>query len=174
MEQAIFKQSLWYMFFAAALATVLGIIMLGYPGGTVAMMSVAFWALQVIISVFILSYAITESVKMMKMGSRLTGVGYLLLGIAAMVLVWVFDVRLVYLIVAVFFVLTGMREVFSAFSLPGARYFLGLLGLLNIIVGAVILKSPVILPLLLAWYVLFWGVSRFFLALELRRICSES
>jgi hypothetical protein len=33
----------------------------------------------------------------------------------------------------------------------------------------IILMNPIVLPLLIAWYVLFWGISRLFLSFELKR-----
>ena len=169
MEMAM-KQSLRYMLFGAILAVVLGITMIAYPGGTMTMMAATFWMLQVIISVFILSAAISDAIKLSKAGRKGTAIAHLLLGLAAVILVWVFDVRVVYLICSLFFILTGISEILTAFSLPGARFFYALQGFLNIMVGAIMLQYPVMLPLLLAWYILFWGVSRIFLNLELRRI----
>jgi len=45
-----------------------------------------------------------------------------------------------------------------------------MLGVLNIIMAAVMFKYPLVLSVLLSWYILFWGVSRFFLALEIKRL----
>lgn len=33
-----------------------------------------------------------------------------------------------------------------------------------------VVRHPIVLPLLIAWYVLFWGISRLFLSIELRKV----
>ena len=92
--------------------------------------------------------------------------------ILATLLVWLFNVGFVYLIVSIFFVLVGISEIVGAFHLDYGRYFLLFLGLLNIFIGGLMIKYPEVLPFLIAWYVLFWGLSRLFLALEIRKMTS--
>ncbi len=167
------QQSLRYLFFAAILAIILGITMIAYPGGTVSLMAAAFWGLQVIVSSFILLAVIPDTLKLLKSDRKMLAITHLLLGLAAMALVWIFDVRLIYVIVACFFIFAGVTEIGNAFIIPAARYFLLLLGILNVVIGILLLEYPLMLPLLLAWYILFWGVSRFFLSLELRKFFSE-
>lgn len=162
-------QSYRQMIAAAVLAIVLGFIMLFYPGGTMALISVAFWALRLLISVFILTYTVSEAIRYFRAEIKTTGALYLIIGVLATTLVWVFDVSIVYMVVSFFFVLAGISEIFGAFHFTIGRYFLIFLGLVSILIGAIMLKNPVILPMLIAWYVLFWGVSRFFLALEIKR-----
>jgi uncharacterized membrane protein HdeD (DUF308 family) len=41
---------------------------------------------------------------------------------------------------------------------------------MNILIGTIMIQYPMILPLLIAWYVLFWGISRLLLAFELKRL----
>ena len=91
-------------------------------------------------------------------------------GLHRTILVWLFNVGFLYMIISIFFVVVGISEIFGAFYLDYGRFFLIFLGLINILVGALMLKHPMILPLLLAWYVLFWGISRLFLALEIRKM----
>ena len=158
------------MIIASVLALILGFVMLLYPGGTMALMGAAFTVLQAMISIFILAYAISEATRHFKGGSRGLGIASIAIGVGAVLLVWIFDVRIVWIIFALFCILAGLGEIFGAFSMHSARYFLFLLGLLNIMVGAIVLKYPLALPLLIAWYVLFWGISRLLLALEIRRI----
>ncbi len=162
-------QTYRHMIAAAVLAIILGFIMLFYPGGTTALISVAFWTLRLLISVFILTYTISEAIRYYRAEIKTTGTLYLIIGLLATALVWIFDVSLVYTIVAFFFVVAGISEIYSAFHFTVGRYFLIFLGLVSVLIGAVMLKNPVTLPLLIAWYVLFWGVSRFFAALEIKR-----
>jgi len=158
------------MIVAAILAVILGFVMLLYPGGTMALMTVAFTTLQALLSVFILAYAISEAVGYFKSGKKAAGVLAILVGLAATVLVWIFNVSIVYVVFALFCIIAGLSEVIGAFSFPAARGLLLLLGLINIMIGAIIFKHPVVLPLLIAWYVLFWGISRLLLGMELRRL----
>jgi uncharacterized membrane protein HdeD (DUF308 family) len=160
------------MVFASVLGIILGLIMLLYPGGTMALIQAAFWAFQAIISLIFLFYAVTEAVRYFKMGNTSSGVGYLIIGILAAVLVWLFDVGIIYIIAALFFIVSGIGEAVLGARMMIGRYFLILLGIINVFVGVVMLKYPVILPLLIAWYILFWGVSRLLLAFEFKRPAS--
>lgn len=166
------RVSVGYMVFASILAIVLGFVMLVYPGGTMALITTAFWMLQAIISFYIILYAVTEAARSFRANRKRYGFAYILCGLVAAVLVWVFNVSIVYIFIAAFFVLTGIGEILGARYFSAGKYFVAFLGFLNIVIGALILKNPVILPLLIAWYVLFWGISRLFLALEIRRIAS--
>jgi uncharacterized membrane protein HdeD (DUF308 family) len=167
------RQETFQMMFGSILAIALGILMLFYPGGTMALMAAAFWVIKLIISVFILSYTISEATRYFSAGRKTNGIVYLAIGIIATILVWLLNVGFVYLIVSIFFVLAGISEIFGAFYLAYGRYFLIFLGLLNILIGAIMIRHPMLLPLLIAWYVLFWGVSRLFLALEIRKMASQ-
>jgi len=168
----VFRPSFGSMIFAAIVAIVLGLVMLWYPGGIMALIAVTFWALQVMVSVFILSYTISEAVRYFKAGTVVGGVAYLLIGIAATLLVWFFKVDLIYFVVALFFIVSGLGDIVGGFKLAAGRYFFVFLGVMNIMIGIIILQYSVILPLLIAWYVLFWGISRLFLAFELKRMMS--
>jgi uncharacterized membrane protein HdeD (DUF308 family) len=166
----VFRPSLGSMFFAAIVAIILGLVMLWYPGGIMALIAVTFWALQVMISVFILSYMITEAVRYFRAGKVFGGIAYLIIGIAATLFVWFFKVNFFYLVVAVFFIVSGVSDIIGGFALAAGRYFFIFLGFMNIMIGIVMIQYPVILPLLIAWYVLFWGISRLLLAFELKRL----
>ena len=158
------------MIVAALLAIILGFVMLLYPGGTMMLMNVAFIWLQAILTAFILLYAIVEAVSYFKSGKAVGGVLALIVGLAAVLLIWIFNVGIIYVVFALFCILAGLLEVVDAFSFPAARGFLLLLGLINVMIGAIVLKHPVVLPLLIAWYILFWGVSRLLLGVELKRL----
>lgn len=166
----VLKPSWGYMIFAAIVAAILGVIMLLYPGGLMTLLAATFWAFQLFLSVFILLYTIMEAVKYFKAGSTGSGVVYLIIGALATVLVWLFDVGILYLIVALFFIISGIGEAVVGFKMFYGRYFMIFLGLVNVLLGVVMLRHPVILPLLIAWYAIFWGISRLFLALELRKL----
>jgi uncharacterized membrane protein HdeD (DUF308 family) len=159
-----------WMITASVLAIVVGMVMLLYPGGTMQLMSAAFTVLQAMLSIFVMAAAISEGIRCFRTGRKGTAVAALLVGLVATLLIWFFDVGIIYLIVAFFCVLAGLGEIVGAVSVPQARYFLWALGLMNIMVGVIILRYPVALSLLIAWYVLFWGVTRLMLSLELRRI----
>lgn len=164
------KVSSGSMIFASILALILGFVMLLYPGGTIVLMGAAFTVLQILVSAFILAYALSETVRYFKGGKKAAGLAVLIVGIAAALLVWLFDVRIVSYIIAAFFIIAGVGELFGGMGIPTARYFFVFLGLVNIMMGALILKYPLALPILIAWFVLFWGISRLCLALELRRV----
>ena len=168
----VFRPSFGYMIFAAIVTIILGLIMLWYPGGIMALIAVTFWALQVMVSVFILAYTISEAIRYFKAGTVAGGVAYLIIGIAATLLVWFLKVDFVYLIVAIFFIVSGLGDIIGGFKLTAGRYFFIFLGVMNIMIGIIMLEYPVILPLLVAWYVLFWGMSRLLLAFELKRVLS--
>lgn len=163
------KSSITYMIVSASVGIILGLIMLLYPTGTMAMMETAFIIFQIIVSIFIVYYTVSEAIAYFKLNHPVRGVIYILTGLVATVLIWVFNVSLIYFIIAFFLVLTGIGDIIGSSKLPRARYFLILLGIINILIAIVILKYPVILPLMIAWYVLFWGISRLFLAIELRK-----
>jgi uncharacterized membrane protein HdeD (DUF308 family) len=76
------------------------------------------------------------------------------------------------MIISFFFVLVGISEIFGAFYLDYGKFFMLFLGLLNILIGGLLLKHPMLLPILIAWYVLFWGFSRLFLAFEIRKMAT--
>ena len=158
-----------YSIFASVIAIILGLIMVLYPGGTMSLMSAALWVLQVIVSIFILAYTISEGLRYINAGSKKTGILYFIIGALATLLVWLFNIEIIIVIIALFFVFAGLSEIIGAFSLTSGRYFMIFLGLINLIVGIMIFRAPSMLPWLIAWYILFWGISRLFLALEMRR-----
>lgn len=172
MENLI-KHGTFQMMFGSIIAIILGFIMLFYPGGTMAIMAAAFWVIKLILSAFILSYTISEAMRYFTAGRKGNAFLYLTIGLLATVLVWLFNVGFIYMIVSIFFVMVGISEIVGAFHLDYGRYFLLFLGLLNILVGGLMIKYPELLPLLIAWYVLFWGLSRLFLALEIRKMASS-
>lgn len=168
--KGIVKTSVGYMMFTAIFGIVLGLVMLFYPGGTMALMSAAFIVFQIILSVFIIYYTLTEAIHYFKTHHLFAGIFYSLIGAVAFVFVWIFDVGVLFYIVAFFLVLTGLADIIGAFRLPAGKGFLILLGIINILIAIIIVRNPVILPLLIAWYVLFWGISRLFLSIELRNL----
>ena len=163
------KSSVTYMIVSSSVGFVLGLVMLLYPGGTMVLMEAAFVIFQTILSVFIIFYTVSEALHYFRLAHPVRGVIYILIGLAATIMVWFFNVNLIYFIIAFFLILTGLGDIIGSAKLPGARFFLILLGIINILIAIVILRYPVILPLMIAWYVLFWGISRLFLAFELRR-----
>lgn len=168
-----FKATAGYMTVTALLGIALGLLMIFYPGGTAALMNAAFRVFQFLLSAFILYYAFTESAVYFRVGYTGTGSIFFLLGVLGALLVWLFSVGIIYLIVGLFLILAGLAEIIGSFQVEGGSYFLTLLGLINIIVGILILSNPVMLPFLIAWFVLFWGISRLVFSLELRRLIRE-
>lgn len=164
------KSSITSLLWTSTLAIILGIVMLLYPGGTMALMSTAFAILQAGISIFILAHALQEALHGFRGGKRWAGIAALIIGVAAICIVWLFDIRTLMLIFAVFCVAAGAAEIIKAFCFPLVRNFLLLLGFINIMAGIIIIKYPIALPLLIAWYIFFWGLSHLFLALELKRL----
>jgi uncharacterized membrane protein HdeD (DUF308 family) len=168
--EGILKTSVSYMVLSAAIGVIIGLIMLFYPGGTMALMEAAFIIFQLLLTIFIGYYALTEALYYFKTDRILGGVLYALIGILAIIFIWVFNVSLVYFIIAFFLVLTGISDIVGGTKLPGGRHFLIFLGIVNILIAVIILMNPLVLPLLIAWYVLFWGISRLFLSFELKRL----
>lgn len=163
------KASLGYMSFSAVLTVILGLVMLFYPGGTIILMSGAYWVFQFILTFFILYYTLTETYNYFKADRAGAAFGYLLIGLLAALLVWLTDVRLVYYLAAFFLFLTGLTEIFAGSGEPDNGLLLILLGVVNILFGIMVLSNVFILPLLIAWYIIFWGISRLLFCYQLRR-----
>lgn len=159
-----------YFITTAIVAIVVGLIMLFYPGGTMKLIDAAFIIFQALITIFVIMFTISAAMSNFNHGAKATGVLSLVIGAIVVVLVWAFSVNVVYFVIAAFLILSGVAEIYAGFRLAAARYFLILLGIVNILVGVIIIRNPVVLPLLIAWYLLFWGISRFFLGLELRKV----
>jgi len=170
----ILKSTVGYMTCTALLGIFLGLVMIFYPGGTMLLISSAFWVFQLLISLFILYYALSESAHYFRSGSAGHGFLYLLIGMLAVIFVWLLDVSFVYFVVAFFLIIAGLGEIAGSINLPGGSMFLALLGIVNIIIAVLILANPIVLPMLIAWYVLFWGISRLLFSIELRRILELS
>ena len=161
--------SVKYFIVTAIVAIAVGFIMLFYPGGTMKLMDAAFIIFQALVTIFIIMFTISHAMNSFNHGARVSGVFNLIVGALAVVLVWVFSVNVIYFIIAAFLILSGAAEIAGGIRIPAARYFLIFLGVINILVGVIIIRHPVVLPLLIAWYLLFWGVSRLFLGLELKK-----
>lgn len=162
--------SVKYFIVTAIGAIIVGLIMLFYPGGTMKLMDAAFIIFQALITIFVIMFTISSAMSSFNHGARVSGAVSLIVGALAVVLVWAFSVNVVYFVIAAFLILSGVAEIFGGIRIPAARYFLILLGVINILVGVIIIRHPAVLPLLIAWYLLFWGISRLFLGLELRKI----
>lgn len=168
-----FSFNMRQMIATSILAIILGVVMLLYPGGMLALMAGAFWSVQVVLTFFIFVYVISEIVRNVKVGRPWLVVIPAILGALAIACIWLLDVKFVYVIVAFFFILAGINEIVGSFSAAYAKFSIFLLGAINIMIGAIVLKHAVILPFLIAWYVLFWGISRLMLALELRGLMKD-
>lgn len=168
--EGILKTSVSYMVLSAAIGIIIGLIMLLYPGGTMVLMEAAFIIFQLLLTIFIGYYALTEAFYYFKTDRILWGALYALIGILAIIFIWLFNVSLVYFIIALFLVLTGISDIVGGMKLPRGKNFLIFLGIVNILIAVIILINPVVLPLLIAWYVLFWGISRLFLSFELKKL----
>lgn len=166
----VVKAATGHMITAAVLGIALGTLMLLYPGGTVVLMASAFAVFKWLLSVFILCWALSEAATYFRERCTMTGIGCILLGIVAVVLLWSLGLGIVYVVVSAFMIISGMGEIFGSFHRAGGTFFLTLLGIIDIIVGILVVTNPLILPFLVAWYVLFWGISRLMLALELKRL----
>ena len=165
----VLKASTGYMTLSGLLGILLGLIMLFFPGGTLILMESAFWVFQLFLSIFILYYALTEAAHYLKAKRAGTGIGYILIGILATIFIWLFNVGILYFIIAFFLILAGIGEIIGAFRAGGAGPMFFLLGLVNIFFGILIMTNIFVLPIIIAWYVIFWGISRFLFSLELRK-----
>lgn len=163
------KTSVGYMLVTSLVGIVLGLVMLLYPGGTMSLMRAGFWVFQVILTIFILYYTLSEAVHFFRSQHTFRAVTYVAIGAIFTALIWILDVSLIYYAVAFFLGVIGVTELIGAFYVPVGKFFLALLGMIDLMVGIIILLNPVILAYLIAWYVLFWGVSRLLLSLELRK-----
>lgn len=167
------KFSSGWMIFTSILGIVLGLVMLFYPGGTMTLMKAGFKIFQILLSIFIVYYAISHAIQHFKAEQVWNAVAFLLLGAIFTALIWWMDVRFLYYVIAFFLFVTGISSLIGAWTMPTGKFFLALLGLIDILFGVVIIRYPVVLALIIAWYVLFYGVSRLLLALELRKALSH-
>jgi uncharacterized membrane protein HdeD (DUF308 family) len=167
------QRSVKWMFVTAVLGLILGLVMLFYPGGTMSLMRTGFRVFQVIISGLVFYFCLTEAVPSFREGNTARGAVFILLAIVAMILIWVLKVSLIYYVLAFFLAVFGLTEIIGAFRAPQSKFFLALLGIIDLLVAVIIVLNPVILAYLVAWYVLFWGLSRLFLALEFRKVLRE-
>lgn len=165
--------SMRYMVLTAVLAMILGLIMLFFPGGTMALMQAAFFIFQILLSVFVIGYTTSEAFHYIKTGSKLSGAVFLVAGILTVILVWLFSVKVIYVFIAFLLFLIGIADIIAGIHMYLVRYFWVFLGIINILISIAILSYPVILPLIIAWYVLWWGLSRLFLVLEIKRTMSD-
>jgi len=154
------KRSVKWMFFTAALGMILGLVMLFYPGGTMTLMQTGFRVFQIILTGIVLYFCLTEAVPSFKTGHTARGVAFLLVATIVIGLIWFIKVSLIYYVLAFFLALFGVLEIIGAFQIPQGRFLLALLGIIDLILAVVIIRHPVILAYLIAWYVLFWGFSR--------------
>jgi uncharacterized membrane protein HdeD (DUF308 family) len=101
------------------------------------------------------------------------GVGFLVLGIAALVFPYLFTLAATFF-VGWIFLISGIGAVFTSFSIRGTGPFFGalLLGLLSVAAGAFLLFRPGVGALMLTMTVgilfMFQGASELFVALEAR------
>lgn len=163
------KTSIRYMLVTSLVGILLGLVMLFYPGGTMTLMKTGFKIFQGILTIFVLYYTISEAIHYLKGGQMVRGIGYILLGVLFTALIWLIDVKWIFYVVAFFLTVIGIGEIVGAFQIPVGKFFLGLLGIVDLMVALIIVLNPLVLAILIAWYVLFWGVSRLFLSLELRK-----
>lgn len=166
--------SMRQMVFTSIVAIILGTVMLAYPAGTLALVSGAFWSIQLALTIFIIIYAISEVVRNSKAGHPWAIIFPIVFGLLAIGFIWLFDIGFIYFVIACFFILSGFVEIVGSFMTIFGRFFIFLLGIINVMIGAIIIKHPLILPLLIAWYILFWGISRLLLALELQRLTKNA
>lgn len=168
----ILRTTVGSMVATAVVGIVLGLILLLFPLGTTVLLGLTLELAQVFLSVFILYYAASESAQYFKSSRAWAGIGYAVAGVLAILFVWLFHVSVIYWVVACFLVLAGLGEIVGAFQVYRGSFFLAALGFLNVLVGLAIVRHPGILNLIIAWYILFWGISRLALALELRKLAS--
>lgn len=168
------KKSINSILATSILGIILGLVMLFYPGGTMNLMATGFLILKIILSLFIGYFFISDAVHGFRSGQMVRSVAMLVLGAALIGFLWFIDVRLLYFVVAFFLVVLGISEIIGAFVVPVGKFFFALLGILDLIIAVIIVRHPVVLALLIAWYVLFWGISRLFLALELRKALAQT
>jgi len=102
--------------FTSIVAMVLGLVFLSYPGGPIELIQLAFWSLQLVISVFVLTYTFSEAYASFRSNSKSRGVLFILLGIVTTGTAWLFDVSVVYMIVALFLLFSGLVEILAASS----------------------------------------------------------
>ena len=134
------------------------------------LMATGFKVFQIIITGLVLYFCLTEAIPSFKEGHISRGAVFVVLALVAVLLIWVLNVSLVYYVLAFFLAVFGVAEIIGAFQVPQAKFFLALLGIIDILVAVIIILNPTILAYLVAWYVLFWGLSRLFLALEFRKV----
>lgn len=156
------------------LGIILGLVMLFYPGGTMNLMRAGFFIFKIILSLFIGYFFISDAVHGFRTNHLFRSVAVLVIGTLLVVFLWMLDVSLIYFVVAFFLAVMGISEIIAAFVMPVGKLFFALLGILDLLIAIIIVMHPVVLALLIAWYVLFWGISRLFLSLELKKAAAQN
>jgi len=86
------KTSIPYMLITSILGMALGLVMLLYPGGTLALMKVGFKTFQAILTIFVLYFALANAIHEYKNQNIWRGVFYTLVGVCFTVLIWILKI----------------------------------------------------------------------------------
>jgi len=74
----LLKQPIKYILLASVISIILGTAMILYPCGAMTMMSAAFWIVQLVLSIFIFVYSVSEAIRYFKADIKRSAVFYLI------------------------------------------------------------------------------------------------
>jgi uncharacterized membrane protein HdeD (DUF308 family) len=136
----------WSYLLRGILAILFGIIALAWPGATVFVLIVLFGVYALVEGLFATGYSIARASKGEKFFALLLlGIVGILIGIVTLARPGVTSVALL-VVIAVWFLLRGFFVLISAFEMTGStgiRVFMGIMGGLGIIVGILLLATPI-------------------------------
>ncbi len=164
------KESLNYLLISSLVALGLGVFFILYPPGVTGLIEGGFQVFRLLLSLFFLYYAISEAVQHFRKQQKIAGVLYLIAAAIAITLIWLFDSKIVYLLIALIIAWMGVRHLIGSFIIPEGKFFLILLSMADLMIAFAVILYPMILTIMIAWYVVFWGISRLLLYLEFKKL----
>jgi uncharacterized membrane protein HdeD (DUF308 family) len=168
----------WWLFVARGVAAVIfGILALAWPGVTITVLVILFGIYALADGIASLMSAWRHRADPFHRGSHL-GEGIIATIIGVVALVWPGATALALVVlVGLWAILTGVIEIVAAVRLRKAinnEWFLGLAGLLSVIVGIILLAIPdagaLAIAIVIGIYALVFGAGLIALGLRLRRV----
>lgn len=164
------KESLNYLLVSAVVALALGVFFALYPQGATGLIEGGFHVFRVLLTLFFLYYAISEAVQHFQKQQKVPAILYLVAAAAVITFIWLLKSDIVYLIIALVIAWMGIRHLIGSFIIHEGKFFLLLLAMADMMIAIAVIAYPMILALIIAWYVIFWGISRLLLYFEFKKI----
>jgi uncharacterized membrane protein HdeD (DUF308 family) len=166
----------WVFLMRGVLAILLALFAFTRPDITFVFLTALFGAYAFFDGIFALAASLEGSTPRRQLWALLLeGIVGITIGVLTFTAPFAVELLLVWS-VAFWAILTGVLEIMAAFRLRGVaatEWFLGLAGVLSIVLGIIVFARPVAGALFLAWtigvYALLFGLSMFAVAVRLRR-----